>query len=102
MASCFQDMPDLTPYEVVPNNIPLDQLNPEKSAITDPRQLHWAEESIKMDLSDVDRVDEDLFNRIIWHARKGDDDTYPTWAISFNEEEDEHDDEEEKEAEEHE
>ena len=70
-----------------------------QSAITDPRQLHWAEESIKMDLADVDRADEDMFNRILWHARKGSDDTYPTWAISFNEEEDEHEEEEEEQRE---
>jgi hypothetical protein len=99
MASCFTDAADLTPYEVVPNNIPLDQLNPETSAITDPRQLHWAKASIALDLSDVDRADEDTFNRILWHARKGSDDTYPTWAITFNEEEDEHEEEEEEERE---
>jgi hypothetical protein len=99
MASCFTETPDFTPYEVVPNNIPLDQMNPETAAITDPAQLHWAKESIKMDLSDVDRVDEDLFNRILWHARKGSDATYPQWAISFNEEEDEAEEEEEEERE---
>ena len=100
MAGCFMDTPDLTPYTVTPNTIPLDKLNPDVKAITDPRQLHWAQESIKMDLSDVDRADENTFNRILWHARKGSDDTYPTWAISFNEEEDEHEEEEEEEEEE--
>ena len=34
-----------------------------------------------MDLTDVDRADEDTFNRILWHAR-GRDDTYPAWAVS--------------------
>jgi len=98
MSGCFQDEPDFTPYDVVPSNIPLDQLNPDTKAITDPAQLHWALESIKMDLSDVDRADENTFNRILWHARKGRDDTYPSWAIRFNEE-DEHEEEEEEERE---
>jgi len=99
MSGCFQDVADLTPYEVLPSNIPLDQMNPETKAITNPAQLHWAQESIKMDLTDVDRADENTFNRILWHARKGRDDTYPSWAISFNEEDDEHEDVEEEERE---
>ncbi|MCC7476032.1 MAG: bifunctional YncE family protein/alkaline phosphatase family protein [Pirellulales bacterium] len=89
MTSCFTDHADLTPYTVVPNNIPLDQLNPEKSAISDPAQLHWAQESLKMDLSDVDRADENTFNRILWHARRGNDATYPAWAVNVIDDEDE-------------
>lgn len=102
MSGCFQDEPDLTPYDVIPSNIPLDQMNPDTKAITDPAQLHWAQESIKMDLTDVDRADENTFNRILWHARKGRDDTYPSWAISFNDEEDEHEEDEDEEEEERE
>jgi hypothetical protein len=68
-------------------------MNPETTSITDPRQRHWAEESLKLDLTDVDRADENTFNRILWHARKGRDDTYPTWAIMYTEE-DEHEEEE--------
>jgi YVTN family beta-propeller protein len=81
MASCFMDQPDLTPYVAVPNLIPLDRLNPQLSQIRDPRQLHWAMESDKLDLADIDRADEDTFNRILWHARRGRDDTYPQWAV---------------------
>ncbi len=28
MADCFTDTPDFTPYKALPNNIPLDELNP--------------------------------------------------------------------------
>ncbi len=91
MASCFTDQPNLTPYDVVPNNIPLDKLNPELNAISNPSQKHWAEESLKLDLSDVDRADENMFNRILWHARRGRDDTYPAWAVTATEQ-DERDD----------
>ncbi|MEX0642571.1 MAG: bifunctional YncE family protein/alkaline phosphatase family protein [Pirellulales bacterium] len=81
MTSCFMERADLTPYIAVPNQIPLDQLNPELSDIKNSQQLHWAEASAKLDLDDIDRVDEDVFNRILWHARHGSDDTYPQWAV---------------------
>jgi phospholipase C len=81
MAACFTDKPDLTPYEAVPNNIPLDQINPEPTAIRDPRQRHWAEASMRLPLDDIDQADEDTLNRILWFAARGRDDTYPAWAV---------------------
>ena len=36
MSDCFTDTPDLTPYVAVPANIPLDQMNPNPKAISDP------------------------------------------------------------------
>lgn len=86
MASCFSDQPDFTPYTVVPNKIPLDRINPEVHAINDDHQRHWAEESLKLDFSDVDRADENTFNRIIWHARRGNNQPYPEWAVTATEE----------------
>ena len=76
MTDCFTDKPDFTPYEAVPNNIPLDQLNPALSSLTG-NQLYWAQKSLEQDLEDVDRIDDDTFNRIIWHAVKGYDTPYP-------------------------
>jgi hypothetical protein len=96
MASCFTDKPDFTPYNGVPNIIPLDQLNPPLASIRDPRQRYWAEMSIKQPLDDIDAADEDTLNRILWHAARGRDDTYPAWAISVVEEDD---DDQEKERE---
>ncbi len=81
MASCFTDQQDLTPYEAVPNQIPLDRLNPQLSQIKDARQRHWAAESVKLELDDIDEADENIFNRILWHARRGQDDNYPDWAV---------------------
>jgi hypothetical protein len=40
-------------------------------------QLYWAQKSLEQDLNDVDRIDEDTFNRIIWHAVKGYNRPYP-------------------------
>jgi hypothetical protein len=71
----------------VPNNIPLDQLNPELSEITDPRQLHWAKKSIAERLDEIDEADEDTLNRILWHAARGNNESYPAWAVSLVEEE---------------
>ncbi|MBG0860993.1 MAG: beta-propeller fold lactonase family protein [Bacteroidales bacterium] len=76
MSDCFTDKPDFTPYNAVKNNIPLDQLNPPLQSLAG-EQLYWAKESLEQDLDDVDRIDEDTFNRIIWHAVKGYNRPYP-------------------------
>ena len=89
MATCFTEEPNLTPYEAVKNNIPLDELNPEPAAIRDPRGRHWAEVSLSLPLDDVDEADEDTLNRILWYAMRGRDDTYPAWAVLPEDEEEE-------------
>jgi len=76
MTECFTDKADLTPYKLVKNNIPLDQLNPPLVSLSGD-QRYWAEKSMEQDLSEVDRIDEDVFNRIIWHSVKGYDRPYP-------------------------
>jgi hypothetical protein len=88
MTNAFAEEPDLTPYEAVSNNIPLDQLNPDMPAIRDARQLHWAKVSMELPLDDVDEADEDTLNRILWHSVRGRDDTYPAWAVLADAEED--------------
>jgi len=77
MLDCFTSTPDYKPYKAVKNNIPLDQLNPSLNALSGD-QLYWAKKSMEQDLEDVDRIDEDVFNQIIWHAVKGYDRPYPT------------------------
>ncbi len=96
MARSFSDQADLTPYDAVKNNIPLDQLNPDLKAIRDERQRHWAQVSIELPLDDVDEADEDTLNRIIWHSVRGRDDTYPAWAVLPEEELEDEDEEEER------
>lgn len=81
MASCFANEIDVTPYTAAPNNVPLDQLNPQAADISDPRQRHWAEVSLTLPLDEVDEADEDTLNRILWHAARGNDETYPAWAV---------------------
>lgn len=76
MTDCFTGKPDFTPYKALPNNIPLDRLNPPLNSLTG-QALYWAEKSLEQDLDDVDRIDDDTFNRIIWHAVRGYDIPYP-------------------------
>jgi hypothetical protein len=39
--------------------------------------LHWAKASLELALDEVDEADEDTFNRILWHAARGDAAPYP-------------------------
>ena len=79
MLDCFTKRPDFTPYKALANNIPLDELNPELSALTGDAR-YWAIKSMEQNLDELDRIDEDTFNRIIWHAIKGYDVPYPVLA----------------------
>jgi hypothetical protein len=81
MFDCFTDVPDFTPYTAIPNNVPLDELNPEPRAIRDPTQRRYAEASARLPLDEIDKCPEDLLNRILWYAQKGSSEPYPKWAI---------------------
>lgn len=88
MSNCFVDEPDATPYTFVPNKIPLDDLNPALSEITNPDQLHWAKVSLELPLDDIDEAPEDVFNRILWHDAKGYSTPYPEYLALRLEDED--------------
>ncbi|HAM73311.1 MAG TPA: phosphoesterase [Verrucomicrobiales bacterium] len=81
MADCFVQTPDLRPYTAVTNRIPLDQLNPPAKAILNPVLRRDAELSERLPLSKPDQCDEDVLNRILWHAQKGPSEPYPKWAL---------------------
>lgn len=76
MLDCFTESPDFTPYKAEKNNIPLDEINPPLESLNG-KKRYWAEKSMEQDLDNYDRIDEDTFNRIIWHAMKGYDRPYP-------------------------
>ncbi len=76
MVDCFTAIPDYTPYNALPANIPLDELNPPLESLKG-KALFYAKLSLNQDLDDVDRIDEDIFNRVIWHSVKGYDVPYP-------------------------
>jgi YVTN family beta-propeller protein len=76
MRGCFQATADLTPYEAKPISIALDETNPPLGQLRGP-QLYWAQQSLELELDEVDEADEDTFNRVLWHYVKGYDVPYP-------------------------
>lgn len=75
MFECFTDTPDFTPYTALPSNIDLAEGVGGNASLT-PTQRYWADKARQLDLSAPDRIDEDTFNRWIWHSIKGDE-PYP-------------------------
>jgi len=82
LVDCFTSEPDFSPYTVIPNKIPLDEMNPSLSSISNEKQLYYAQKSMEMPLDDIDEADEGIFNRIIWHSIKGYDVAYPILATN--------------------
>ena len=81
MFDCFTNTPDLTPFIALPNNIPLDQMNPEPRKVSDALLRKHAYASARLPLDRIDQCPEDLLNRILWHAMKGSRAPYPEWAV---------------------
>ncbi len=76
MTDCFTDKPNFTPYKALPNQIPLDQMNPKLSSLKG-KQLYWAKKSMALPLDEVDAAEDEEFNKIIWYAVRGYDVPYP-------------------------
>jgi hypothetical protein len=76
MTDCFTDKPDFTPYKALPNQIPLDQMNPKLSSLKG-KQLYWAKKSMALPLDEVDAAEDEEFNKIIWYAVRGYEVPYP-------------------------
>jgi YVTN family beta-propeller protein len=89
MFDCFTDTPDLRPFDAVPNNVPLDEMNPDPQALADPLLREHAEVSETLNFAQVDACPEDTLNRILWHAVKGSQAPYPEWAVTLVEDDDE-------------
>jgi hypothetical protein len=70
MTDCFGTEPDLTPYVAVPNNIPLNEMNKPLSSLSG-KALHFAKKSMLPEFDKVDSGNDDLLNRILWFAEKG-------------------------------
>ena len=70
MRDCFQDTPDLTPYTALPNRVPLDEINPPLQKLRG-MAYHWAKQSMLQNWEVEDRLDEDVVNRVLWFAARG-------------------------------
>jgi hypothetical protein len=88
MFDCFTDTPNFTPFKALPNNVPLDQMNPDPKTILDPILKADALLSATFNFSEVDKVPEDAFNRILWRFIKGSKVPYPEWAVTKTEDDD--------------
>ncbi len=84
MEACFTDRPDLTPFTAVPNQVPLDQMNPEPRKLKDPLLKQHALQSGRLDLSRPDACPEGVLNRILWAAAKGSAAPFPAWAVTLD------------------
>jgi len=80
MFDCFTDKPDFTPFAAVPNEIPIDDLNPPPAKIKDKLLRANALASARLNFRQIDACPEDVLNRIIWHSVKGSAAPYPVWA----------------------
>jgi hypothetical protein len=83
MWDLFTDTPDLTPYDVIENTHPLDEMNPAASALSGV-QLAWAQTSEAMGFSLYEDIaegpeakDENILNHAIWYGTRGFDVPYP-------------------------
>jgi YVTN family beta-propeller protein len=72
----FKHTPDISPFVSVPNQIPLDEMNPTLASLSG-IQKEWTLASQQMDFSKPDAADEHLLNRVIWYATKGFHRPYP-------------------------
>ena len=82
MTGLFGDAPDLTPYTVLPNQIPLDQLNGQPNQRVGQGQKD-AQLSATLDFHHADATDPAVLNAIIWRATMGDT-PYPHFAWEKN------------------
>jgi len=71
MSTMFTTTLDFTPYTALPNEIPLDTLNPPASTLTGQAQQD-AIVSSQLDFSISDATDPGVLNPIIWRATMGD------------------------------
>jgi YVTN family beta-propeller protein len=81
MTDCFTDTPDLSPYLALPNNVPIDQTNPEAKTVSHPLLRKHAFQSARLPIAEPDKCPEDALNRILWHALRGPNAAYPNWAV---------------------
>jgi hypothetical protein len=77
MDACFTETADLTPFQALPNGVPLDEMN-KKVHHLNGKQRTWALRSQELDFSRRDRADDDTLNRILWYAAQGAETPYPS------------------------
>ena len=88
LTDCFGTEPDLTPYTAAPNIIPINEMNKPLSSLSG-RALHYAKKSMLPQFDIIDSGYDDLLNRILWFAEKGNTPYPARYAGAVNQEGDE-------------
>jgi len=70
ITSCFNEKPDLTPYNHVPNNIPLDEHNP-APALMSSADRYWIHKTRELDWSHIDAANPYWLSRVNWYSLTG-------------------------------
>jgi hypothetical protein len=77
MRDCFTTVPDFAPYRAVPNQIPLNELNPRREALNGPAR-YWADLAVnRLTLNLDDENNDNILNHMIWYSVKGYSTPYP-------------------------
>ncbi len=84
MSDCFKSTPDFTPFTSVPNQIPLDEINPSPKRIANPTLRKDAINSGALALDEEDQCPADLLNQILWRSVKGPDEPYPDFTTTLS------------------
>ncbi len=84
MTDCFNSTPDFTPFASVPNQVPLDEINPSPKRITNSILRKDAINSGALALEEEDQCPADLLNQILWRSVKGPDEPYPNSPTSIS------------------
>jgi hypothetical protein len=67
MVACFDDVLDPTPYQSVPNNVPLDERHKPGRKLTE-SDRYWREKTESLDWDHIDAPDPYWLNRIVWYS----------------------------------
>lgn len=76
ITTCFNDKPDLTPFEHTPNNVPLGEKNPPRRTQSAEYQK-WAAISDSLNWSTIDSPDPYWYQRIQWFAHTNGERPFP-------------------------
>jgi len=89
MTDCFTDKPDITTYTAIPSKIPINELTAPLTSLTG-KALHFARKSMLPEYDGIDTGDDDMLNRILWFAAKGNT-AYPSKFAGAESDEEEND-----------
>lgn len=70
MFECFDNIASATPFTARKNTIPLDEMNAPLSVLTG-KALEHAKQSMRKEYNHIDGGNDDVLNRILWFAAKG-------------------------------